>query len=491
MRALLFSAAFLIGVAARSLYPLGWAESCFLLSIAFAAILFSLLAQKSGPYLLAGGLLCVFVVGMARADYALVRPFSVLDEVIGRERVFEGVVVDEPDARETSVLLTIGKVSLLEDNSASSTPSAGNILAILPAYSSSKYGDVVRIKGTLEFPESFESETGREFDYPGYLAVSGIYYTVLHPEVEVLAHDKGNSLLASLYSVKRAYLSGIQAALPEPQASLAGGITAGDKRSLGEDLLEDFRITGIVHIVVLSGYNMTIIAETLLKMLAWLPLRVGLGAGIFGIVLFALMTGAGASIVRASIMAILALLARVVGRTYVITRALLLAVVGMVAWNPLVLLHDPGFQLSVLATIGLVYVSPFIEKRLVWVPKKFGLREIVGATIGTQVTVLPLLLYQMGTLSLVALPVNVLVLSVMPLAMFFSFVAAVVGMLVPGIAIVAGLPAYLVLAYIFAVVELGVRIPFAAVTIPAFPEWIMMVAYVFLGVWLWFLYRKR
>lgn len=144
----------------------------------------------------------------------------------------------------------------------------------------------------------------------------------------------------------------------------------GVKESLGEGLEEDFVDTGLVHIVVLSGYNVTIIAEAIIRTLSFVSVMAGIYIGGIAIAVFAIMTGAGATIIRASIMAILALIARATGRRYEITRALFIAGFLMILENPYILLYDISFQLSFLATVGLIYLSPVFENIFKFFPKE-------------------------------------------------------------------------------------------------------------------------
>ena len=484
------SATFLIGVALSSFIHIGWVGTGLVLLIAFAFVLLAFVMKRSQRLFASVALILVsFSIGIARMDSAALVPDPHLEAVIGKQIQIEGVVVDDADVREHSVLLTVKAVRMSVASTTASIHS--RLLVTAPAYSDGAYGDTVTVRGMLAIPAAFDTDTGRTFDYPGYLAVSGIAYELQNPKITITAHGKRNPIFAALFALKHWYVRGLAAALPEPAAALAGGITVGDKRSLGKELLDQFRTAGIVHIVVLSGYNVTIIAETLLKLLWWMPLRAGLLTGALGIALFAILTGGAASIVRASIMAILALVARALGRTYFITRGLAVAVVCMAFWNPWIVVHDPGFELSVLATIGLVFVSPLLEEKVRWVTTRFGIREVIVATLGTQATVLPFLLYQTGSLSAVSLPVNILVLAVVPAAMLLSFIAALVGMTVPVLAPLAGFPAYVLLSYMLRVVSISVAVPHASIAVPPFPLWLMLFAYVIIFAWLWLIYKKK
>lgn len=207
-------------------------------------------------------------------------------------------------------------------------------------------------------------------------------------------------------------------------------------------------------------------------------------------VFFALITGLASSSVRAASMAVIATIGKASGRTYLASRALAVVAVGMVAWNPFVLAFDPGFQLSIIATLGLIHIAPFFADRLPWVTERFGLREIAAATLGTQAAVLPLILYQSGSLSIYSLPANLLALIVVPWAMLLSFIAGVVGTVAGPIAPVVGFPAYILLWYITLVADFFAWLPFSSLTIPAFSAMWLFVMYGLL-VCVVFVFKKR
>jgi competence protein ComEC len=193
------------------------------------------------------------------------------------------------------------------------------------------------------------------------------------------------------------------------------------------------------------------------------------------------MAGASATVVRASVMAILAMLAAHVHRPHTIERLLTIAAFVMVCVNPFVLVFDAGFQLSFLATIGLIMYAPLFERWFSFVPARYELRSIVAATFATQLTVLPLLLYQVGQASLVAPIVNVLVLPAVPLVMALTFVAGTLGTVSGVIALPFAWPAHVLLAYMFSVVDLFSQVPFAAVSLPLMSWWCVVLFYILLA----------
>jgi competence protein ComEC len=198
------------------------------------------------------------------------------------------------------------------------------------------------------------------------------------------------------------------------------------------------------------------------------------------IVLFSLMAGGGATVWRAATMASIALFARVVGRTYVVERAFLFAFVVMILLNPSILIFDPSFQLSFLATAGLIYlVQPFDQKLRKWIANQ-PIREMVATMCAAQLMVLPLLLYQMGIFSLTMFPANLIVLPVVPMTMLIGLISILLSYLSYSLAFVVSLPAQLFLWYCLGVVKTFGQMHSVIFQVPAFHLWVLFLAYVFL-----------
>lgn len=478
------------GVALRSFVDIGFAFSLFLFLLG-CALFFFYLAQKQKSVLFVSVAVFSVALGVLRFDVADMKQGDpMLDRFVGGSVKVEGVISDEPDERENSTHLTVDLENIDVGGDVADISSRGLIIADL--YPKWEYGDRVAIEGKLARPKNFtNNETGKEFDYISYLGKDGIVYQLFRPKITLLAKGEGNIVKEILFALKNEFLERVSRVIPEPHASLLGGLVVGAKRSLGEKLLEDFRAVGIVHIVVLSGYNITIVAEALMRFFSFLPRVASLWVGAGSIVLFAVMTGAGATIVRASIMALLVILARATGRTYEITRALFIAGFLMVLHNPKILVFDISFQLSFLATLGLLYLPPLLEKYFHFVPTRFQLREFALSTVATQIFVLPLLLYKMGQLSIVALPVNMLVLMFVPLTMLFGFLAGVVGFASAILSLPFAFLAYGLLAYELKVVELFSALPFASVQIEHFSLWMMLALYALYALLVVVLNKKK
>jgi len=197
-----------------------------------------------------------------------------------------------------------------------------------------------------------------------------------------------------------------------------------------------------------------------------------------------------ATVVRASFMALLVLLARATGRTYAITRALFIAGFFMILHNPKILVFDSSFQLSFTATIGLIYVAPKIEQYFKLVPTRWQLREFATATVATQLLVLPMILYKMGDLSLVALPVNLLILASIPITMLFGFLTGIIGFMSTFLSLPFAFVTYALLTYQLKVVDLFASLPFASLHVNSFPLWGALLLYALYGLLIWKLNEK-
>lgn len=435
----------------------------------FLIIFFTLVSKNNW-----GILFCIFVLasslGILRFHVSDDSAPAVFESQVGEQVSFIGLVTEDPDEREDNQKLTI---EVKEDTFET------KILATIELDEDFKYGDEVRFEGVLEKPENFITDQGKDFDYINYLRKDGTMYLMSYPDVEIVSRGNGDAFKSMLFFIKNKFLEKINLTISPPESLLMAGLILGEKSAFSEELRQSFIDTGTIHIVALSGYNITIVAEWFMKFFIFLPINFGIGMGILAISLFVLMTGAGSTGLRAGIMATLALIARATGRTYDVGRGLLLAGVVMVLFNPFVLAYDVSFQLSFIATVAVIFFSPRIEKYFLWVPERLGLRDIVSVTSAAYVFVLPFILYKMGNLSLVALPANILILPFIPFTMLLGFLTSFTGIIWYGFSVPFGYISYLILHYELSVVDFFSRLPFASFTIPDFPLFLTILIYAY------------
>ena len=433
------------------------------------------------------GVLC----GVGRMYVSDLYTDSHLDKFVGQKISAEGIIVNEPDVREKNTKLTVLVQSVLSRFNLDSKVRE-KILVSVPIYPEFHYGDKVKMTVTLEEPKNIETD-GRIFDYKGYLRARGIWYTSKFTNIKLESTGHGAIIKNVLFKIKQAFTTSLDNALPQPESSLMAGLLLGTKQSLGKEILSEFQKTGTSHVVVLSGYNIAIVATSimsLLKFFKFLPKGFPFGFGLVSIILFTILSGGGASAWRAAIMVLVALFAKKMNRDYKIGRVFGFTVIVMLTPNPLLLIFDPSFQLSALATIGIIFVSPLVSPYLTKITERFGLREIISTTIATQITVLPFLIYTTGILSLVSLPVNILILSTIPVTMLFGFITGMVGLVSLYLSFIPAFFAYIFLWYQLTVVHLGAILPFGSVTLPAFSSVILIFVYLGIFVWLHFLKKQ-
>ena len=519
---------FALGIAFEEIFGLGWSAGVLVFVVSLVLFVFSFRSQGqplrivseglplniSRLFLIIGLAFCLGTLRMAVVD---ISPDPNLLEYVGQKISFEAVVSEEADIRDASTryIVSVNLNSLSGDsleclaslteastrkNSAEFYPcitedlpnknSNSLILLVADRFPELEYGDKISVSGKLELPKNFLSENGTEFDYISFLSKDNTHFLIYRPEIEKIGSGEGNKIIASLYFFKNLFIKNISAVVPEPDASFLGGIIFGAKQSLGEDLLEDFRKVGLIHIVVLSGYNITIIAIGIFFFTSRFGKRnLGFVVSAISIALFAIMVGLGATVIRASIMALIAILARFLGRPSDALRFLFIAGFLMLLWNPLILFYDPSFQLSFMATFGLILFSPFVFSKLNFVPEKFGLREIVSATIAVQFFVLPLLIRMSGFVSIVSFIINPLVLPLVPWAMAFGALTGALGIL-PFVGQIVSWPvgalSYFISQIIISVTEFSASLPFATLQTGSISFWFIFVWY----VGYWFLYKK-
>jgi len=471
------------GVFLRSLFFFEWQPIVFVLLVATILLVATFLKPRLAYSL--GAVFCIFFAfGMVRAMLADTPVPNSFAKDLQQRVSYEGIVVADPDVRDANQ-----RVEIRVSNATESTV----VLAVAPRYPKVAVGDRVYVSGTLLVPEAFLTDGGRTFRYDKYLQKNDVRFLLNFAYVRVIEEAPWYSIPALLARVKHSFLDGLTSTLPEPYASLAGGIVIGGKSGLGTELKEEFTRSGLVHIIVLSGYNVMIVAEWVIAALTLTRLKRqwAAAAGVLALLVFVGIAGATATSIRAAIMALIALYARATGRTYEAGRALLFVVLLMLLWNPLYLVFDPGFGLSVTATAGLIWLASRIEIILAFLRNVFW-KDVVATTLAAQISVLPLLLYETGNLSLVALPANIIAIAFVPLAMGFSVIAGFAGILfgslAPLFAIVLAFPAYLTTAYILFVAHEAAALPFAAITLPPFPFWLVLVAY---AVLIYFASSKR
>ena len=445
---------------------------------------FMFLLPRRPRSVLAGLCMLAFVFGAWRTQDVLGRQSVLWETAQSKPAVsLSGYVDGDFEATASGGRYTFRVLRITDDGVALRT--SDRVLVSGPVWIRPRQGQWLVLSGKIQQPKNFA-----DFDYIGYLAKEGIHATMYFPTYDVPQQIDGSPVMRArvwafgkLASVRLALMESIAAAVPSPESGYLAGILVGAKGNIGADLKEAFARTGTSHIVALSGYNITIIATVLMALLAPLGTRRSYWVSILTIALFTLMVGAGASVVRAAIMGVLAMTATRLGRLSDASVAMAVTAALMCVYNPLLLRWDVGFQLSFAAFAGIVYIQPLLEPWIIRLVRFRILATLISTTLAAQIAVLPLLLHTFGMLAVYTLPVNMLVLPLVPVAMALGFATAVAGIVWAWAGLFVGQSAWLVAAVQLGIVRYASALPHATFSLTISTAMVMAV-YTALAVWL-------
>lgn len=291
--------------------------------------------------------------------------------------------------------------------------------------------------------------------------------------------------------VRHEFGAGMMTALPEPLASFGMGILIGQRSTLPEEVHQDLLMVGLVHIIAVSGYNLTIILRAGMKLFGSRSKYQTMLFSCSLIIVFLMLTGSSASIVRASIVSGLSIAAWYYGRAFrPVTLILLAAVITSLA-NPLYVWCDLGWYLSFLAFYGVMVLGPQVRYKMV--PERVRDNVLLGIaleSICAEIMTLPLVLYIFGQMSHVSLLANVVIAAFVPIAMLLTVIAGLAGTFLMPIAGWIAWPAVLVLTYMLDIAHLLASIPHVFAENIGFPLHYMVAGYVLVLLFNLLLYSR-
>lgn len=473
---------------------LGWALSWRGVPIAW---------RKRWPFIIAGLCLMAFSLGAWRFN-AVREKYRVLTQFVEAKEgllkssgankklpvVIQGYVDETPVVSGNHQRLTINALYVRPADGYLTIWAHERVQLTTELYPTFKFGQTLEITGDLSRPAAI---SGSDFDYAAYLAKDNIFTVMSYPEIKpanltlpILTRWQ-IKIYSKIYNVKSVFESSLQKLLPEPQAGLAAGVLLGTRSGLPQDVKDDFSRSGVTHIIAISGYNITLVIGVISAFsLMILRRKQAFWLVIFGVFCFVIMTGAQASVMRAAIMGLLALLAKREGRQSDAANSLILAAFVMVLYQPMILRYDVGFQLSFVATLGLIYLTPLFLKMLSKRIKWGNFNDLLATTGGAQLAVLPLLLFYFKTFSLYALPANLTILPFVPLTMLFGFLAGICGIFVPLLGSLVAVAAWFFAEIVLFLSHLFSHLP-GSVWEFSFPWYALAVCYAIL---VFFTYRR-
>lgn len=272
----------------------------------------------------------------------------------------------------------------------------------LPKYPEIVYGDEIEVTGKVEDgklkePKLVKLETNKQY---------------------------------TIYDIRHTIISFYKKSLPEPHSSLVAGTVLGSK-NMPTNFWERLKSTGVAHVVVASGTNVAMVAGFLMGIsTSFLKRKYAIVVTLLGISVYVILSGFDAPIVRAAIMGVVAFMAQSFGRLVSAWRALFFSIIVMLLIKPMWIV-DLGFQLSVLATSGILLFQKKIDSKFKFVPKV--LREGLTTSLSAQIFVAPVIFATFGQFNILSPVINALVLWTIPYIMVIGGVSAVIGLLIPKI----------------------------------------------------------
>lgn len=379
---------------------------------------------------------CGLILGAWRGS-EMVQELTRYQQLIGRKVTFTAVIAQDPTFN-TKHQLDFYATSL--SYNWHEMPGQIRVTSLSPV--EPRRGDLIQVSGKL---------------YDGF----GPYQAAIYfGEVTVL---KNNT--SWLEYIRRSFTATVLSNVPEPQANLGLGFLIGLKSQLTDNLNQQLQRLNLTHIVVASGFNVTVLISVARRLFAR---RSKYQATVIMVLLmsgFLLVTGLSASMVRAVLVSSLSLAAWYYGRRLRPLLILLLSAAITSGWYPVYLWSDLGWWLSFLSFAGVLMGAPIVQKRFFEGREMSELTQIIVETTCAQLMALPLLLYTFGSISLLALLANVLVVPFIPLAMLLVLIVGITGWIIPVAASWVALPVVWLLTYIIWIINQLAGISWASIPI--------------------------
>lgn len=416
------SLAFISGIVAGGLLDLPVGGYFVLLALLFMWTV-SIGRREGGVYAGIPVMAIFLVLGVLWAELDENRTSRLFDD-LNTHLYLSGLIVEQPRVRADRVEYVLAGRRVWQDGHGEDIDEKVLVVCYRPEGSVFSYGDLLEAYGRLFLPR--EARNPGEFDYRSYLARRGIFtrMVVTGPEhIRKVGEEPGNPLVRIALAWRGRVEEAITRAIPPREAGLLLGVLFGERDKIDDQDLEAWQTLGILHLLAVSGLHVGILIH-LLHLLARLAKMGPWGLFSFclaGSIFYAACAGFSPSVVRATIMGNMAVLALAVSRDYDFYTALSLAAVLILLFRPGAV-YESGFQLSFAATWGIVYLYPLWDELLGRLP---AWRKYIVVPLGAQLAAVPLSAYYFNVLPLIGLPFNILGSAVFGLVLPLGLVGAV------------------------------------------------------------------
>ena len=363
----------------------------------------------------------------------------------------------------------------------------GNVrVTLLNAKIVPSYGDEVRIKGELSFPKS--AVNPGEFDYRKYLENQDIRASLLgfgSHSIRIIQTRPG--LIRKIFDLRNAIHDRVYQLAPAPERDILLSLITGERSNIPREITDDFVSTGTVHVIAISGFQVSLVAGFVFFLLRWFGVSMRVAAVISAIVLLIYVPLAGwqLPVQRAGIMGIVILGAVMLSRGSDIISSLFFAFFVLLVLNPNHL-YSVAFQLSFISVLAILRIVPWINERLKTdeisekpnlLTKTFRYAKILFATtLAATIGTFPLILYYFHVLSLTSILANFIIVPLTTFALFvLIFVLPISFVWMAAAGFLIHIPIFLVQASVQTAHILG-RLPLSYIYLPS-PHWSMLILY--------------
>lgn len=394
-----------------------------------------------------------------------------------------GIVGEEPQLTENHYQFRLNVDSILQEGV--SSPLSGAVLVRAPLTTRVMQGEQVRVTGRLISP--FVAD---RFSYADYLQRQGISGILTNAAIESVAPPATN--LATLLSqMRNTARDAINAALPEPAAGLLIAILFGDENGIASPVSDAFGAAGIAHVLAVSGFNMIVVAGAVQATLNRLrfPRIPAAVISVVAVLIYALLAGASAAILRAAFMSVLLIAGTALRRKTFIPASLAFSLIVLTTFDPLAL-WDVGWQLSFFTVLALsqfaVPIATTLSRVTNHLPAPIASLSVLAieplaTTLAAQAAALPIIALYFGTISLIAPIINLLVVPVQPAIMLFGILGLITAGLAPTFAQFWFWCAGVLLIWTANTARTAANLPFAEISINISPTLITLYFVIWIG----------
>lgn len=294
-------------------------------------------------------------------------------------------------------------------------------------------GEKLTLKGKIRRP--FNSTNPSQFDYSAYLRNFNTFTTTYANYSDVKIEKDSPSLkwrfLQYLNNTRNRVLKVHSHYLKSPNLEILGGIVFGDDAVAPPDYIKtSFINSGLLHILAASGMNVAFIFTFWFIILKFLkvPYKPRVFTGMLVVILYTLMTGLGASVIRAALMLLFVLAGKLIDRDTHSVSLLSLVAVLMLIYNP-AYINDVSFQLSFFVTFGLLTTANFLSKKLEKIPD--WIKAPILIPIVAQIWIAPIQMFYFNTFSLYSVLSNISTVSLLSIISFGGFVSSAISIIPP------------------------------------------------------------